>query len=349
MERVCNHRHGLALMNENAPSLSLMVESAAFPIRGSFRISRGAKTEAIVVTATLRADDGSMGHGECVPYGRYGESVEGVVQAIRALAPAFAAGHLTRDTLQRALRAGAARNALDCALWDLAAKRTGQPAWRLAGLAEPLPVTTAFTLSIDRPAAMGEAAHALEGTRPLLKLKLAGDGADLERVSAVRRAAPAARLIVDANEGWTPADLVHLPHRFADLGVEMIEQPLPAGQDAALAGIDRPLPIGADESVHGLEGLEELASRYDVINIKLDKTGGLTEALMVKARAESLGLRTMVGCMVATSLSMAPALLLAQGADYVDLDGPLLLARDREPGLRYEGALVHPPFSAIWG
>jgi L-alanine-DL-glutamate epimerase-like enolase superfamily enzyme len=336
-------------MSANALPLSLTVESTAFPIRGSFRISRGAKTEAVVVTATLMSDDGSVGHGECVPYARYGESVAGVIGAISALAPAFAAGSLDRDILQRALPPGAARNALDCALWDLAAKRTGQPAWRLAGLAEPLPVTTAFTLSIDTPTAMGEAARALESSRPLLKLKLAGDGADLDRVAAVRRAAPGARLIVDANEGWSVADLSHLPHRFADLGVEMIEQPLPAGQDAALAGIDRPLPIGADESVHGLEGLEELASRYDVINIKLDKTGGLTEALMVKARAEALGLRTMIGCMVATSLSMAPALLLAQGADYVDLDGPLLLARDREPGLRYNGALVHPPFSAVWG
>jgi L-alanine-DL-glutamate epimerase-like enolase superfamily enzyme len=336
-------------MSENAPALTLTVETASFPIRGSFRISRGAKTEAVVVTATLRADDGSVGRGECVPYARYGESVDGVREIISALMPAFAAGRLDRDTLQRALPPGAARNALDCALWDLAAKRTGQPAWRLAGLAEPLPVTTAFTLSIDIPSAMGDAARALEDRRPLLKLKLAGDGADLDRVAAVRRAAPAARLIVDANEGWTAADLSHLPHRFADLGVEMIEQPLPAGQDAALAGIDRPLPIGADESVHGLDGLEELAQRYDVVNIKLDKTGGLTEALMVKARAESLGLRTMIGCMVASSLSMAPALLLAQGADYVDLDGPLLLARDREPGLRYDGALVHPPFSAIWG
>lgn len=336
-------------MNENAPSLTLAVESAAFPIRGSFRIARGSKTEALVVTATLTGDDGSTGWGECVPYARYGESLEGVIATIGSAAPAFAAGRLDRETLQRALPPGAARNALDCALWDLAAKSTGQPAWRLAGLAEPLPVITAFTLSIDTPTAMGEAARALEGTRPLLKLKLAGDGADLDRVGAVRLAAPGARLIVDANEGWTPADLSRLPHRFADLGVEMIEQPLPAGQDAVLADINRPLLIGADESVHGLEGLEELATRYDVINIKLDKTGGLTEALMVKARAESLGLRTMIGCMVATSLSMAPALLLAQGADYVDLDGPLLLSRDREPGLRYEAALVHPPFSAIWG
>ncbi len=336
-------------MTENAPSLALSVESTAFPIQGSFRIARGAKTQALVVTATLTADDGSIGRGECVPYGRYGESVEGVMAAISGLAPALAAGRLDRGTLQRALPPGAARNALDCALWDLAAKRTGQPAWRLAGLAEPLPVTTAFTLSIDTPTAMAESARTLEGTRPLLKLKLAGDGADLARVTAVRAAAPAARLIVDANEGWTPADLAHLPRQFADLGVEMIEQPLPAGQDAALADMDRPLPIGADESVHGLDGLEELAHRYDVINIKLDKTGGLTEALMLKARAEVLGLRTMIGCMVATSLSMAPALLLAQGADYVDLDGPLLLARDREPGLRYEGALVHPAISAVWG
>lgn len=327
--------------------LTLSVAVDSFPIRGTFRIARGAKTEARTVTATLQAPDGAIGRGECVPYARYGETVEGVVAAMEALAPAFAAG-LDRDGLARLLPAGAARNALDCALWDLAAKSTGRPAWQLAGLAEPLPVTTAFTLSVDTPEAMEQAARAAKA-HPLLKLKLAGDGLDLDRVAAVRAGSPRGRLIVDANEGWKPDDLAILPAALAALGVEMIEQPLPAGQDEALIGFDSPVPFGADESAHGRDGLEELATKYAIINIKLDKTGGLTEALMLKARAEMLGLRIMVGCMVATSLSMAPATLLAQGADYVDLDGPLLLQQDREPGLRYDGALLHPPIAAVWG
>lgn len=336
-----------ALLTPSAPRpLRLGVTMESFPIRGTFRISRGAKTQADLVVVHLEGPDGSIGRGECVPYARYGETVAGVMDAITGLAPAFADG-LDRAGLARLLPPGAARNALDCALWDLTAKMTAQPAWRLAGLAEPLPVTTAFTLSIDEPDRMGAAAAAAD--RPLLKLKLAGDGRDLDRVAAVRRQAPAARLIVDANEGWHPDDLETLPAALAALGVEMIEQPLPAGQDDALRGFRSPVPIGADESVHGLDSVEGLIGKYQVVNIKLDKTGGLTEALMLKARAEALGLRTMIGCMVATSLAMAPALLLAQGADYVDLDGPLLLADDRSPGLVYEGALVHPPTAALWG
>lgn len=328
-------------------SLTLSIRAESFPIRGTFRISRGAKTEAHVLVAELRDADGRVGRGECVPYGRYGESIDSVTAAMETTRDLFARG-MDRRRLLYALPAGAARNALDCALWDLAARRAGRPAWELAGLAPPAPVTTAFTLSIDSPDAMEQAAAA-SADRPLLKLKLAGDGADLDRVAAVRRAAPASRLIVDANEGWTLDDLSTLPDALARLGVEMIEQPLPAGADAALAGFRSPVPIGADESAHGLAGLEELAGRYDVINVKLDKTGGLTEALAVKARAQSLGLSVMVGCMVATSLSMAPALLLAQGADYVDLDGPLLLARDREPGLHYDGATLFPDEGQIWG
>lgn len=329
------------------PSLTLTIRAESFPIRGTFRISRGAKTQAQVLVAELRDADGRVGRGECVPYGRYGESIDSVTAAMETTRDLFARG-MDRRRLLYALPAGAARNALDCALWDLAAKRTGRPAWELAGLAPPEPVTTAFTLSIDSPDAMEQAAAAATD-RPLLKLKLAGDGADLDRVAAVRRAAPGSRLIVDANEGWTPDDLTTLPDALARLGVEMIEQPLPAGADAALKGFRSPIPIGADESAHGLAGLEELANRYDVINVKLDKTGGLTEGLAVKARAQSLGLSVMVGCMVASSLSMAPALLLAQGADYVDLDGPLLLARDREPGLRYDGATLFPDDGGIWG
>lgn len=329
------------------PSLTLTIRAESFPIRGTFRISRGAKTEAQVLVAELRDADGRVGRGECVPYGRYGESIDSVTAAMETTRDLFARG-MDRRRLLYALPAGAARNALDCALWDLAAKRAGRPAWELAGLAPPEPVTTAFTLSIDSPDAMEQAAAAATD-RPLLKLKLAGDGADLDRVAAVRRAAPGSRLIVDANEGWTPDDLTTLPDALARLGVEMIEQPLPAGADTALEGFRSPIPIGADESAHGLAGLEELANRYDVINVKLDKTGGLTEGLAVKARAQSLGLSVMVGCMVASSLSMAPALLLAQGADYVDLDGPLLLARDREPGLRYDGATLFPDDGGIWG
>ena len=325
---------------------TLTVRREFFPIRGSFRISRGAKTEAGVVVAEIR-DGEALGRGECVPYARYGETLEGVIAAIEALGPAVAAG-LGREELDRALPPGAARNALDCALWDLEAKFTGVPAWRLAGLgAPPVPVVTAFTLSLDTPDAMAEAACAASD-RPLLKLKLTGDG-DLERVAAVRAAAPSARLIADANEGWSLEQLRAFAPALAALGVELIEQPLPAAADGALAGFASPVPLGADESCHGRDGLERLRGRYRVLNIKLDKTGGLTEALRLKRAAEDAGFGVMVGCMVATSLAMAPALLVAQGALLVDLDGPLLLAVDRAPGLRYQGAVVHPPEPALWG
>lgn len=325
----------------------LVVRRESFPIRGAFRISRGAKTAAEVVVAEVRDGD-HRGRGECVPYARYGESVDGVVAALEAVAPAVAAG-LDRDALQRILPAGAARNALDCALWDLEAKQAGVPAWRLAGLTQPPgPLTTCYTLSVDEPAAMAEAARAVAYRHPLLKMKLTGEG-DLERVRAVRTAAPAARLVVDANEGWTPDHLARFAPAFADLGVELIEQPLPAGQDEALRGLIFPVPLGADESFHGLDSLERLKGLYQVVNVKLDKTGGLTEALAVKAAAEAAGFGLMVGCMVATSLAMAPAVLLAQGVSFVDLDGPLLLAEDRVPGLRYDGALVHPPGPELWG
>ncbi len=324
----------------------LTVCCESFAIRGSFRISRGAKTVADVVVAEVRCG-AVVGRGECVPYGRYHETLAGVVAALEAMGPAVAAG-LGREALGRVMAPGAARNALDCALWDLEAKLCGRPVWELAGLeSAPVPVVTAFTLSLDTPEAMAAAALAAVG-QPLLKLKLGGEG-DPERVRAVRLAAPAARLIADANEAWSFRQLVDFAPLLADLGVELIEQPLPADADEALAGYTGPVPLGADESCHGRDSLVRLRGRYQVLNIKLDKTGGLTEALCLKRAAEAAGFGIMVGCMVATSLAMAPALLVAQGARVVDLDGPLLLVADRSPGLRYEDGAVFPPERALWG
>ena len=254
---------------------------------------------------------------------------------------------VTRARLREMLSAGAARNALDCALWDLEAEETGQPVWQLAGLPHPRPLTTAYTISLDTAVVMGAAA-ARNRERPLLKLKLTGEG-DLDRLAAIRQNAPAATLIVDANEGWSMGQLDALGPRLAECGVALIEQPLPAGADEGLASGERPVPICADESCHTAVDVEALAERYDVVNIKLDKTGGLTEALALQTRARSCGLGVMVGCMVSTSLSMAPAFILAAEADFVDLDGPLLLRDDRESGLRYESSLVHPPPAALWG
>jgi L-alanine-DL-glutamate epimerase-like enolase superfamily enzyme len=312
----------------------LGVRIERFPITGGFTISRGSKHEAVVVVAEI-SDGVHAGRGECVPYGRYGETAEGVVAAIEACAGAVAHG-LSRADLQSLLPPGAARNALDCALWDLEAKRSGRRAAELAGLPQLHPVTTAFTLSLGSPEAM--AAKAREASfYPLLKLKLGGDG-DKERLRAVREAAPGARLIADANEAWQPHDVESLLAAAAAEGVELVEQPLPAGRDDVLAAIERPVSVCADESVHDSASLDGLVGRYDAVNIKLDKAGGLTEALRTAERARALGLKIMVGSMVATSLAIAPALLLAQEAEWVDLDGPLLLASDREPGLHYEDA-----------
>ena len=323
----------------------LEVRRESWPFAATFTISRGSRTESEVVV--VRLTDGAFeGQGECVPYPRYGESAAGVVTAIEALGPALGHG-LDRAGLEGALPPGAARNALDCALWDLDAKRAGKRVWELAGLPRPGPLTTAFTLSLDTPERM-EAAAAAEAGRPLLKLKLAGAG-DLDRVGAVHAAAPATRLVVDANEGWTVAEYETFAPRLAALGVVMIEQPLPADRDGALARIARPVPVCADESCHDTTSLARLAGSYDLVNIKLDKTGGLTEALRLKAAATAAGFGIMVGCMVGTSLAMAPAFLVAQGARLVDLDGPLLLARDRPHGLVYEGSRVHPPAPALWG
>ena len=326
-----------------APRLAVGVER--WPIRGGFTISRGAKHEAVVVVASLK-DGSHVGRGECVPYAHYGESVESVASALQACAAPLASG-VSRAELARLLPAGAARNALDCALWDLEAKRSGRSAASLAGLKPLHPVLTALTLSLGAPEAM--AAAALEARAfPLLKLKLGGAG-DAERLRAVRAAVPQARLIADANEAWQPHETESLLAVAAALGVELVEQPLPAGQDDLLQHIARPVPICADESVHDRASLARIAERYDAVNIKLDKTGGLTEALLVADRARALGLKIMVGSMVATSLAMAPALLVAQDAEFVDLDGPLLLTRDRAPGLAYDGAMIHPPEPELWG
>jgi L-alanine-DL-glutamate epimerase-like enolase superfamily enzyme len=283
-----------------------------------------------------------------MPYRRYGDAVDGVVAEIEAQRRAIERG-MSRLELQGAMPAGAARNALDCAFWDLEAKISGVPAWRLAGLERaPHPVATAFTLSLGTPEAMGAAARDASAM-PVLKLKLGGDDADIARVTAVRRAAPRARLIVDANEAWSLDQLAAFAPRLAELGVALIEQPLPAGQDEALAGYASPVPLCADESCHGLDSLPALSGRYQAVNIKLDKTGGLTHALELQRAAASAGFGIMVGCMVATSLAMAPAFLLAQQADFVDLDGPLLLERDREPVIAYDGAWMQMPAPELWG
>ena len=332
--------------------MALIIAAAAenWPIAGSFAISRGTKTEAVVVVAEL-GDGKARGRGECVPYARYGETVDSVLTQIKAMGPRLAAG-LDRQALQDAMPAGAARNALDCAFWDLEAKRSGRPVHALAGLPAPHAMTTAFTISLAPPDAMAAAA-AKVANRTLLKVKLGGSndngGGDAARIAAVRAAAPRATLTVDANEGWDAVNLARHLAACAEAGVVLVEQPLPDGCDQALAKIKRPIPVCADESAHDRTSLSALVGKYDAINIKLDKTGGLTEALAMAEQAQQLGFIVMAGCMVATSLAMAPAMLLAQAARYVDLDGPLLLAKDRPDGLRYADSLVYPPDAALWG
>ncbi|MGP1255349.1 MAG: N-acetyl-D-Glu racemase DgcA [Kiloniellales bacterium] len=324
----------------------LTVRRESFPTRGSFTISRGSRTAVEVVLVELQAG-GRRGRGECVPYARYGETVEGVMADIESLRGELEAGRLDRQALQQALPAGAARNALDCAFWDLEAKQAGKRVWELAGLPAPGPLTTAYTLSLDTPDKMGAVAAA-NAERPLLKLKLAGPE-DLARVEAVRAGAPKAKLVVDANEGWDAGSYAEIAPELARLGVALVEQPLPAGADAALADLPRPVPLCADESCHDRSSLPQLRGRYDMVNVKLDKTGGLTEALALVAEAEAAGFQVMVGCMLATSLAMAPATLPAQRAQVVDLDGPLLLTEDRDPPLEIDGSLVQPPATALWG
>ena len=330
-------------MESQARRLSVNVER--FDLAAPFVISRGAKSVAEVVTVTL--EEGLFrGLGECVPYGRFGETLDGVVAAIEGLRGTVEAG-LDAGALQALLPPGAARNALDCALWDLEAKRLGVRAHEIAGLHRMARVVTAFTLSVGPPQAMAAQA-ALHQDKPLLKLKLGGVG-DEARLAAVRAAAPRSDLIVDANEAWRPEDLPRLFAACEAAGVLLIEQPLPEGRDEALIQRPRSIPVCADESIHDRAGLAALRERYDLINIKLDKTGGLTEALLLADEAERLGFGLFVGCMVGTSLAMAPALLLAPRCRFVDLDGPLLLARDRSPHLVYEDCVIQPPGPEVWG
>jgi L-alanine-DL-glutamate epimerase-like enolase superfamily enzyme len=317
------------------------VTPESFRLAEIFTISRGSRTEAKVLTVRVERG-GVTGWGECVPYARYGESLESVAAQIEGLPEGIG-----RADLQHALPPGAARNAVDCALWDWEAKRAGRRVWDLAGLPAPGPVLTAFTLSLDTPERM-EAAAARHAHRPLLKIKL-GTPDDMPRLEAVRRGAPKARIIVDANEGWTAEVYADLAPHLLRLGVALVEQPLPAADDAALLGLARPVPVCADESCHDRASLSHLAGKYDTVNVKLDKTGGLTEALALRDAARAKGFQLMVGCMVGTSLAMAPAVLVAQGAEIADLDGPLLLAEDRPHPLAYDDAGAHPPEAALWG
>lgn len=321
--------------------MGIEVTRDVFRLAEVFTISRGSRTEAQVLTVRVTRE-GVVGRGECVPYARYGETLESVTAQIAGLPEG-----ITRADLQEALPAGAARNAVDCALWDLEAKLAGCRVWVLAGLPAPKPEVTAFTLSLAAPEEM-QAAAARHAHRPLLKIKL-GTPDDMPRLEAVRRGAPKARIIVDANEGWSAEVYADLAPHLVRLGVDLVEQPLPAGEDAALIGMDRPVPVCADESCHDRGSLPAMAGKYDLVNIKLDKTGGLTEALALRDAALKQGYGVMVGCMVGSSLAMAPAVLVAQGAAVVDLDGPLLLAEDRAQPLQYDDAGVHPPQPGLWG
>lgn len=326
-------------------SRDISVEAERFPIAGVFTISRGSKTEAEVLTCTITENDHS-GRGECVPYRRYGETMESVRDAIEAARAHIASG-IDRAALLALMAPGAARNAVDCALWDLEAKISGKRVHESICNDIPRPLETAFTLSLAEPDAMAAQARA-NATRPLLKVKIGGSG-DIARIRAVVEAAPNSKIILDANEGWTDENIRENLAAAAKLGIALIEQPLPAGQDGILREIDHLVPICADESVHTTKELDALVGLYDAVNIKLDKTGGLTAAITLRDRAREMKFGIMVGCMIGTSLAMAPAVLLAQDADFVDLDGPLLLARDRSPGLVYDGSKVSAPEATLWG
>lgn len=320
--------------------MRITVQPETFQLAQVFTISRGSRSQAEVLTVRIEKD-GLIGWGECVPYARYGETLASVTEQIEAL------GDISHGELAEALPAGAARNALDCAFWDLQAKTSGVPVAQRIGLQKLQPQITAYTLSLDSPEAMERQAK-LNAHRPLLKIKL-GTPDDMPRLEAVRRGAPKARIIVDANEGWSAEVYSDLAPHLLRLGVELVEQPLPASEDDALLGLARPLPICADESCHDRSSLPHMHGKYDYANIKLDKTGGLTEALALRDAALEAGFGLMVGCMVGSSLAMAPAVLLAQAAQFTDLDGPLLLAEDRDHALKFDADGVHPPVAALWG
>ena len=331
------------------PPLALTVAHESWPIEGVFTIARGSKTEANVVVVSL-SDGTHTGRGESVPYPRYNETVEGVIDAIRSVEAQFKKKEgVTKEELQTLLPPGAARNALDCALWDFEAKATGVPVWQRAGLDEPRTLVTAYTISLAAPEEMARKAQEASAKHSLLKLKFAGDALDVVRMQKIREAVPGTRLIADANEGCTAQTLPQLLAACDEFEILLLEQPLPAGKDARLVEHGSNVALCADESAHVASDIVALAKKYDAVNIKLDKTGGLTEALKMRAAAREAGMKIMMGCMVSTSLSMAPAILLAADADYVDLDGALLLKADREDGVLYERDTVAPPAAALWG
>ena len=328
------------------PVRELHVQKVEWPLKTVFRISRGAKQKAEAVRVRIH-EDGYQGQGEAVPYPRYGQTVDSSREEIERVCDALKDG-ANRSDIQAMMSPGAARNAVDCALWDLESKMARVPVWKLAGLPQPVDMDTAFTISLDSPDAMGRDA-AIHTALPILKVKL-DDQLIVERLRAVRNAAPTARLVIDANEAWTIDTLVDLTDEFISCGVEMIEQPLPAEQDQALAGLHYPVALCADESCHGVHALDLLAGRYDMINIKLDKTGGLTEALELRRKAREHGFQIMVGCMVSSSLAIAPACLVAQDAAVIDLDAPLFLTNDHRDGIVFDGATIRADsIGTLWG
>jgi L-Ala-D/L-Glu epimerase len=333
--------------------MQIEAREEVWPLKNVFRISRGERTETQVVVVTV-SDGRHIGRGEAVPIRRYNQTPASVLELIESIKREQ---HLDRQKLQTLLPPGSARNALDCALWDLEAKKSGKRVWELAKVPMKREVDTSFTISLDSPEKMAAAArshsesfHAHGSAPGPMKLKLyGGDDADVARVEAVHKVAPAARLIIDANESWSPEHFRNVAPKLKQLGVELIEQPFPAAADEILESLDHPIPVCADESCHTSDDLPRLKKRYEMINVKLDKTGGLTEALRLYENARVIGFKILIGCMVGTSLSMAPARVLASAADYVDLDGPLLLARDREHPLAYGNGKIALPSPELWG
>ena len=321
--------------------MKIQVKVDVFPLKNTFTISRGSRNQAEVLTVSIH-ENGITGYGECVPYARYNETIESVSKQIKSIK------FINRLDLQKVLPPGAARNALDCALWDLEAKKNKTTAYQIAKLKKPLPVLTAYTLSLDDPIKMGKQAK-INSFRHLLKIKLGGGNLDFERIKEVKNNAPNSSIIVDANEGWTIDEYQFMAPKLLSLGVKMVEQPLPSVNDEALLGVKRTLPVCADESCHDRKSLDKCLGKYDVINIKLDKTGGLTEALLLKEKAILMGFAIMVGCMIGSSLAMAPAVLIAQDVKWVDLDGPLLLSKDRKNSLDFSEEGIHPPSNKLWG